>query len=223
MRSTDTHTLIRARSVLPLIGRSGFRLGGLIIALLISISLSAQTTDRDLFDAYLNEDMTVWKAYVDTVHHTPYTLHYEYGYCGYIVAEAKKTGNETLMEQAKQYVRDFKSEIINLKSQMPAGHYEMYSSAVLVYELRTKQSVHPIKSMSLAKKATELAPNDPIVLSYYGTCLFYAPAPFGDKRKALSWFERAEPLFQDSVYRYSWLKEANAMYIRQCLEKIKKH
>ena len=133
------------------------------------------------------------------------------------MAEAKKTGNETLMEQAKQYVRDFKSEIINLKSQMPAGHYEMYSSAVLVYELRTKQSVHPIKSMSLAKKATELAPDDPIVLSYYGTCLFYAPAPFGDKRKALSWFEQAQPLFQDTLYRYSWMREANQMYIKQSM------
>ncbi len=197
MRSTDTHLASRARQV--------------IAALCISISLSAQVTDRDLFDAYLNEDMSVWQAYVDTTMDLPY----EYGYCGFIVSKDKTA--------AKPYVQRFKAHVEAAKDNLPIGHYEMYSSAVLVYELRTKQSVHPIKSMSLAKKATELAPDDPIVLSYYGTCLFYAPAPFGDKRKALSWFEQAQPLFQDTLYRYSWMREANQMYINQCHEKLKKH
>ena len=222
MRSTYAHIAPRARSVLPLIGRSGLRLEGLIISLLISLSLSAQVTDRELFDAYLREDMSVWKAYVDTVHHTPYTLHYEYGYCGYIVAEAKKEGQDALFPQAKQYVRNFKSSISNLQSQLPPGHFEMYMSAVYVYELRLKESIHPFKSMSLAKEATKLAPEDPVVLSYYGTCLFYAPKPFGSKAEALEWFEKAEPLFQDPQYEYCWMRQANQMYIRQCHEKLKK-
>jgi len=211
MRSTDTHFASRARQV--------------IAALCISISLSAQVTDRDLFDAYLNEDMSVWKAYVDSFDSrlSTFDIIYEYGYCGFIVAESKKEGKEALMPEAKRYVARFREHVEALKDSLPVGHYEMYSSAVLVYELRTKQSVHPIKSMSLAKKATELAPDDPIVLSYYGTCLFYAPAPFGDKRKALSWFEQAQPLFQDTLYRYSWMREANQMYINQCHEKLKKH
>lgn len=193
------------------------------LLLINSNLLSAQyVADRELFDAFQREDMTVWKAYVDTVHHTPYTLHYEYGYCGYIVAEAKKEGQEALLPEAKQYVAQFKSEIINHKSQMPAGHYEMYLSAVYVYELRLKESIHPFKAMSLAKEATKLAPSDPVVLSYYGTCLFYAPSPFGSKSKALEWFEKAEPLFQDPQYTYCWLREANTMYLHQCREKLKK-
>jgi hypothetical protein len=183
------------------------------------MSLSAQT-DRDMLDAYLREDMSLWQSYIDTVHHTPYTLHYDYGFCGYIVAEAKKSGDEALMAQAKQYVSHFKSSILNLQSQLPAGHYEMYQSAVLVYELRLHESVHPIKAMSLAKEATKLAPDDPVVLSYYGTCLFYAPKPFGSKAEALNWFLRAEPLFQQPQYRYSWLREANSMYINQCRTKL---
>lgn len=186
------------------------------------IILFACVMDSLLFDAYQREDMSVWKTYVDTVHHTPNTLHYQYGYCGYIVAEAKKEGQEDLLPEAKQQVQCFRKHVEANKDSLPVGYYEMYSSAVLVYELRTKQSVHPITSMALAKKATELAPDDPIVLSYYGTCLFYAPAPFGDKRKALSWFERAQPLFQDERYRYSWIREANEMYINQCHEKLKK-
>ena len=204
MRPADTHFASRARQV--------------IAALCISMSLSAQVTDRDLFDAYQREDMKVWQEYVDSLSllhsFTPSLLIYEYGYCGYIVSKDK--------EAAKPYVARFKSHIANLKSQLPAGHYEMWMSAVMVFELRLHESFHPIKAMSLAKEATRLAPDDPIVLSYYGTCLFYAPKPFGSKAEALQWFEKAEPLFQDSRHQYSWLREANTMYISQCKDKIRK-
>ena len=196
MRSTDTHFIARARQV--------------ILALCISMSLSAQS-DRDLLNAYLRADMPVWKAYVDTVHHTPYTLHYEYGYCGFIVSKDK--------EAAKPYVQRFKSEILNLKSKMPPGHYEMYMSAVYVFELRLHESIHPVKAMSLAKEAVKLAPNDPIVLSYYGTCLFYAPKPFGSKEEALTWFLRAAKAFEDAKWQDNWWRPATMMYIAQCYDK----
>jgi hypothetical protein len=174
------------------------------------MSLSAQS-DRDLLNAYLREDMSVWKEYVDK----NVDLSYEYGYCGFIVSKDK--------EAAKPYVARFKSHISHLKSQMPVGHYEMYLSAVYVFELRLHESIHPVKAMSLAKDAVKLAPKDPIVLSYYGTCLFYAPKPFGSKEEALTWFRKAEPLFEQPQYEYSWMKKANQMYIDQCLEKLKKN
>lgn len=176
--------------------------------------------------AYEREDMSVWKEYVDSDNPSPITdnrLSYEYGYCGYIVAEAKKSGNEALMEQAKQYVARFKSDILNLKSKMPIGHYEMYLSAVYVYELRLHLSIHPVKAMSLAKEAVKKAPSDPVVLSYYGTCLFYAPSPFGSKSEALEWFRKAKPLFRDKRWQYNWLRVANDMYIRQCEQKLQKN
>jgi hypothetical protein len=108
-----------------------------------------------------------------------------------------------------------------LKNNLPKGHYEMYMSAVYVYELRLHESFHPAKSMSLAKEATRLAPNDPMVLSYYGTCLFYAPKPFGSKQEALEWFERAEKFFRAPQWQFCWLKEATLMYIEQCHQKLK--
>ena len=204
--------MVIAFLVLPLVGRAG------------------EGFDKRLFDAYQKQDMSVWKEYVEnlstlnTQHSTlntqPSTLIYHYGYCGYIVAEAKKEGKEALLPEAKACVQRFKSQITNYKSQMPVGHYEMYLSAVYVFELRLHLSIHPLKAMSLAKEATRLAPDDPLVLSYYGTCLFYAPKPFGSKEEALTWFEKAEPLFRDPQWDYCWVKEANAMYIRQCREKL---
>lgn len=202
--------------------------GIVLLLMAMSISLSAQdfSADRELFDAYQREDMSVWKTYIDKVQGDKVQgtkeLTYEYGYCGYIVAEAKKEGKEALLPEAKRYVQQFKSHISHLKPQMPAGHYEMYLSAVYVFELRLHESIHPIKAMSLAKDATKLAPNDPLVLSYYGTCLFYAPKPFGSKKDALSWFERAEKLFQKNEWKYCWIREATHMYVQQCHKKLKK-
>ncbi|MBO4250353.1 MAG: hypothetical protein J5884_03755 [Paludibacteraceae bacterium] len=201
----------------------------LVIGLFSCLSLAAQVTDSVLFAAYQKEDMKVWKEYIESqTSLSPLTSHlspllYEYGYCGYIVAEAKKEGNEALLPEAKRCVEHFKSQISNFKSQMSIGHYEMYMSAVYVFELRLHESIHPVKSMSLAKEATKLAPNDPLVLSYYGTCLFYAPKPFGSKSEALEWFEKAKPYFSDGRYKFCWIREANEMYIRQCKEKLKMH
>ena len=182
-----------------------------IIALCISMSLSAQSfvADRDLFDAYQQENMSVWKAHIDTIVDLPY----EYGFCGYIVSKDK--------EAAKPYVKRFRQHVEAAKDQLPLGHYEMYMSAVYVYELRLHESIHPFKAMSLAKEATELAPGDPVVLSYYGTCLFYAPKPIGSKAEALEWFQKAQEPFQDPKWRYCWIREANEMYIKQCREKLK--
>ena len=202
MRPTDSHLIARARQV--------------ILALCISFSLSAQVTDRELFDAYQREDMTVWKAYLDTLssfHLSPFTLLYEYGYCGYVLEYDKP--------HATPYISRFRAHVQAQRENLPPGHYEMYMSAVYVYELRSKISIHPLKAMSLAKEATKLAPNDPLVLSYYGTCLFYAPKPFGSKKEALEWFERAEQYFRAPQWKDCWVRAANTMYIDQCKEKLK--
>lgn len=191
----------------------------------ISITLSAQdfSADRELFDAYRQENMAVWKEYIESLQPSAVssqTLLYEYGYCGYIVAEAKKEGKEALLPEAKRYVQQFREHVEAQKGQLPAGHYEMYMSAVMVYELRLHITIRPIKAMSLAKEATRLAPEDPLVLSYYGTSLFYAPKPFGSKSEALTWFEKADSHFRDPQWNYCWVREATKMYIRQCHEKL---
>lgn len=199
----------------------------LLLLIVFSLSLSAQdfSADRDLFAAYQKEDMSVWKEQIDVQRDNVQStkdLLYEYGYCGYIVAEAKKEGKEVLMPAAKSYVAQFRKHVEAAKNQLPTGHYEMYMSAVLVYELRLHESMRPIKAMSLAKEATKLAPNDPLVLSYYGTSLFYAPKPFGSKAEALVWFEKADKFFKGPQWEYCWVREANEMYIQQCHEKLKK-
>lgn len=190
-----------------------------LLLMVISMTLSAQdfSADRGLFEAYQREDMSVWEEYLgnrqpSAVSHQ--MLIYEYGYCGYIVAEAKKEGKEALLPKAKRYVQQFRSDVEAAKGSLPAGHYEMYMSAVMVYEMRLHIAIRPIKAMSLAEEATKLAPKDPLVLAYYGTSLYYAPAPFGSKKEALQYFKQAKELFQGPQWEYCWVRKATEMYIR---------
>ena len=88
----------------------------LLLVMVFSFSLSAQdfSADRDLFAAYQKEDMSVWKEYIDVRRNDvrcTKDLLYEYGYCGYIVAEAKKEGKESLMPAAKSYVAQFRKHV----------------------------------------------------------------------------------------------------------------
>jgi tetratricopeptide (TPR) repeat protein len=192
-----------------------------LLFVMLSISLSAQnfSADRKLWNAYMLEDMSVWKHFVDSASAcdglTPDLMSYEYGYCGFLVDRDK--------EAANSYVERFRKRVEDYRQVLPPGHYEMWMSAVYVFELRLHESMHPVKAMSLAKEAIKLAPEDPLVLSYYGTSLFYAPKPFGSKQEALEWFEKAEKYFQAPEWEYCWVKEATEMYIEQCREKIGKH
>ena len=177
-------------------------------------------TDSLLFNAYLREDMTVWKEYIDSaaVHPSPgadHTLLYEYGLCGYMVEREK--------EQALPYLERFKNQVASCQQQMPEGHYEMYRSAVYVYEMSLHRSFHPLKAMNLAKEATRMAPEDPLVLAHYATCLFYAPPPFGNKREALKVFEQAKARFNEDDWQYCWVRQATENYIIQCRRILKMH
>ena len=185
----------------------------LLISILLAVSL---WTDSALLAAYEREDMNVWKEYVESGESRVESekLLYEYGYCGYMVDRDKS--------HALPYVQRFRRHVEQAREKLPRGHYEMYMSAVYVYELRLHESVHPVKAMSLAKEATKLAPNDPLVLSYYGICLFYAPKPFGSKQEALEWFLKAEKGFRATQWQYCWVRAATYMYIQQCYEKLGK-
>ncbi len=162
--------------------------------------------------------MPVWKTYIDSLSKPPLQiaeaeklLLYEYGYCA-AVMDANKTA-------AQSSVRRFKQHVEKATGHLHAGHHEMYMSAVYVYELRLKESFHPVQSLRLARKAVDLAPEDPITLTYCGMALFYAPKPFGDKKEALQLFLRAEQHFRAQEWYNCWLRPAAMMYIAQCYDK----
>ena len=185
----------------------------LLLCMVCSFSLSAQDfrADRDLLDAYLRNDMPVWRQFIDSAQHTEHLLIYEYGYCAARI--------ETDGGGARPFVKRFRRHVEMLKEQLPSEHYAMYMSAVYVYEMKIHESFHPLRALSLARDAVNKAPNDPLTLTHYGLTLFYAPKPVGNKREALRLFLKAEKIFADSSWENCWLRPAAQMYIAQCYDK----
>ena len=181
----------------------------LIAALWITMVLNARSfaADGALLNAYLHNDMPVWKAHIDTVVDLPY----EYGYCAALL--------DTDKAAALPYVKRFREHVEAARERLPEGHYEMYMSAVYVYELRLHESFHPVKSLDLAREAVKIAPDDPMTLTYCGTALFYAPKPFGNKKEALTLFLKAQERFRDAKWYNCWWRAAAMMYIAQCYDK----
>lgn len=184
-----------------------------IIFVMFSISLSALDfrADRDLLEAYLRNEMPVWRQYIDSAQHTEHLLIYEYGYCAARI--------ETDGGGARPFVKRFRRHVEMLKEHLPAEHYAMYMSAVYVYELKLHESFHPLRALTMAREAVNIAPNDPMTLMHYGLTLFYAPKPAGNKREALRLFLKAEELFAAPEWENCWLRPAAKMYIAQCYDK----
>lgn len=193
----------------------------LFLAILLTCVLHAQSfvADKNLLDAYLANDMSAWRAYIDAANweqasdsERVHLLAYEYGYCAALM-DSDKTA-------AKPYVAQFHRHVEQMKTiVLPKGHYEMYMSAVYVYELRLHESFHPVKSLDLAREAVKRAPTDPLTLTYCGMALFYAPKPFGNKKEALQLFLRAEEIFRAPEWYYCWWRPAAMMFAAQCYDK----
>jgi len=186
--------------------RKNILLSILLLALGTS-HVSGEEWSRRLMEAYLHNDMGVWKTHIDSASALPY----EYGYCAALLDSDK--------EAAKPYVALFRQHTEKQKGRLADGHYEMYMSAVYVYELRLHESFHPVQSLHLAREAVKKAPDDPLTLTYCGMALFYAPKPFGNKKEALQLFLRAEQAFAGQEWYNCWWRAAAMMYIAQCYAK----
>jgi len=192
----------------------------MLLLILVSFSLSAHdfSADRELLNAYLTDDMPVWKAYIDslaavgTQDAVLQSLPYEYGYCAAQLDRDK--------ELALTYTKLYKAHVEAAKELLPKGHYAMYVSSVYVYEMALRISLRPAKTLTLAKKAVKQSPDDPMVLNYYGMTLFYAPKAFGSKKEALDLFLRAVNAFEAPEWHHCWWRASAMMYVAQCYLKL---
>jgi hypothetical protein len=76
------------------------------------------------------------------------------------------------------------------------------------------------------EKARALRPDNPRIYYLQGTSLFYTPKAFGGGAKnAVSYFEKAEGLFQnekqDDILKPYWGRKQNADLLKQCREELK--
>ena len=190
---------------------------------MVSGMCRAQYSNHQLYQAYLNQDVSLWGKYIASaqwdsmsVEEQKQLLNYEYGYTA--VALGQDTVDATAM------LARYEQHLEALKFNLSEARYNAYLTSVYTY----KMALDKVHFMSYAKqlfasikRAAELDNEDAFVMAMMGNVEFYNP--FGSKKKALKYLEKADSLYTLSAAEYEqWNHHAVRMTIEQCKEKLNK-
>ncbi len=195
----------------------------IFLLLCVAIPCSAQYTDKDLYQAYLTTDLTLWQEYIDN---TPWDnlnneertrmLNYQYGFAANVLGDKK--------EVAKHYLNLFKTRTETSATILSPSTLACYRSAVAAYQIKTGDW----RVLSLAHKAfaysdesVQLDSLNPLALTLKANVDMYCPKAFGgDKERALQYFLRAEHRYRElGLTENNWNYRALQLCIAQCYEK----
>lgn len=195
----------------------------LILTLMASGLCYAQYSNHQLYQAYLDRNMAIWEQYIVSTkwdslstEEQKQLLNYEYGFSAYMVGQN--------VDKARNFIDSYEHHLEDLKGHLSEARYYAYLSSVYTYKLALDKG----RFMSYGKKlfdsierAMKLDSKDALVLSMKGNVEFYSP--FGNKKKALEYFQKADSLYAVSAIEYEqWNRRAVEMNIQQCIEKLSK-
>ena len=167
--------------------------------------------------------MAIWEQYIVSTkwdslstEEQKQLLNYEYGFSAYMVGQN--------VDKARNFIDSYEHHLEDLKGHLSEARYYAYLSSVYTYKLALDKG----RFMSYGKKlfdsierAMKLDSKDALVLSMKGNVEFYSP--FGNKKKALEYFQKADSLYAVSAIEYEqWNRRAVEMNIQQCIEKLNK-
>lgn len=197
----------------------------LMAFLMTTLVCYAQYTEEQLYYAYLHQDMSVWRNYIEnakwekmSVGERKQLINYEYGFIATAIDAEDPKADEYLTHFRQHVAEEYDSRHIS------EAHYCMYMSSINAYDFmlnKSKLFSAGLQSFKLVKKAAQLAPDDPFVLTLKANVDFYAPAAFGgDKEAALVLFTRARELFRETEdYQHLWNYASLRLCIAQCYDK----
>lgn len=194
-----------------------------MILLMVSGMCYAQYSNHQLYQAYLNKEMSVWEEYIVSAKWENLSLdaqkqllNYEYGFTAFMLTVDT--------DKAREFIALFEKHLELLKPKITAARYHAYLASLYTYQL----ALNKIQFMKYAKnifanvdRAMELDNQDPLVLSMKGNVEFYSP--LGSKKKALEFFQKADKLYAEKGAEYEqWNHKAVEMNIEMCKEKLNK-
>jgi hypothetical protein len=182
----------------------------------------AQYSNHRLYQAYLEQDMTVWQDYIQStnwdslqIEEKKQLLNYEYGFTAYILEIDKTLAQEMILR--------YEEHLLSLESYLPDARYNAYLASLYTYKIGVEGHfiANASKLFACINQASKLDMNDPFVLSMMGNVEFYNP--FGSKKKALNYFQRADSLYNHSIEEYEqWNHHFVQMHVQQCMDKLNK-
>lgn len=195
----------------------------MLILLVVSGLCFAQYSNRQLYQAYLDQDITIWGEYIASVEWEKLSLeekmqllNYEYGYTAVILGQDK--------EKAKAVLQRYEQHLCALKENLPQARYEAYWASVYTYKMaleKKRMIVHAKNLFACINRIKELNTEDALALSMLGNVEFYAPT--GSKKRALMYFQQADSVYDVQAKEYEmWNHQAVKENIERCWEKLNK-
>jgi hypothetical protein len=190
---------------------------------MVSVLCRAQYSNHQLYQAYLNQEMSVWEEYIVSAQWDKLSLegqkqllNYEYGFTAYMLTVDTDKANE--------FLTLYEKHLELLKTKISAARYHAYLASVYTYKLALDK-MHFVKYakniFANVDRAMELDNQDPLVVSMKGNVEFYSP--LGSKKKALEFFQKADKLYAEKGAEYEqWNHKAVEANIEMCKEKLNK-
>lgn len=184
----------------------------------------AQYSDKELFAAYLKNDMTVWDKYLHSVSFEKATtqekmryLNYEYGYLGAMTEQSK--------DETRAHLPLYQAHLDALTELLPKATLLTYQSSSCAFEamLNKRHFISKgLESFGLVKDAYEADTLNPLALSLRGNVDFYAPKAFGgNKQRALHYFRLACEIYEKrGDTQTNWNYVATRLCLIQCEDKL---
>ena len=183
----------------------------------------AQYSNHQLYQAYLDQNVTIWGEYIAsanwdslTVEEKKQLLNYEYGYAAVVLGQDR--------EQAKILLQRYEQHLLALKETLPQARYDAYLASVYTYKMALEKNrliSHAKNLFACVNRIKELDTKDALALSMLGNVEFYAPT--GSKKRALEYFQQADSVYSIQAEEYElWNHQAVKMTMEQCRKKLKK-
>ncbi len=164
--------------------------------------LSAAGERQEIYSAYVNNRMEVWKKVIDAMEaHKPSDnkrlaelVNYQYGYIGYCLGFK-------LRDEARKYLTLAEKNVDVLESMRhDMSEVNAYRCAFYGFRIglnKLSAPVNGLKSIDHARKALELGPDNYFAYVQYGNIQFYMPSTFGgSKQEGIEYFLKARQMME---------------------------
>lgn len=163
---------------------------------------SAQIPTQRLYEAWLQEDMTVWRNYLDSAKWGTLSLadqavyiNYEYGYVA-LVADGQ------VKDETQARIDTFATHLQSLRYYLPSAPFMAYRAAECAFRAQNStMDLIPmgLKAQRLIASAFKYDKKDPFALTVAGVLDFYTPPLFGGSRtRAMHYFKEATRYYEQS-------------------------
>jgi tetratricopeptide (TPR) repeat protein len=175
----------------------------LILAALLLLTIQIKATYRsDVYSAYINNNMDLWRNVIDRMNAIPEKdnelllelVNYQYGYIGYCLGFDKKDEARELLHAAQKNLeiledRKYSLSVIN-----------SYKSAFYGFRIALNPITAPVngfKALDCARTALKLDPEHYLGYVQLGNSEFFMPSTLGgSKKEALEYFLEAKKLIE---------------------------